>query len=593
MRKCTQKGPAGKLTAVGLYGMHRAKKLDKVLKMDERQLLEAASGRTILIIEDNEMNREILVDFLEDQYHILQAENGKEGLELLEKYADEISAILLDVMMPVMNGYEFLEHKGKVEAYGGIPVIVTTASNSVDDEIKCLQLGATDFVTKPYNNEVVRNRLNSAIRLRGSIAILDEVKIDNLTGLYSVKFFYRNVENILSRFPDNHYIIVCSDIEKFKMINERYGRLQADDLLAYTARTLMERLPGCVIGGRIRADVCAFLLRDAVEEDITDVLINEIAAGAPVPNTVIDYGVIDADTDHSCQILCDRAMLALDSIKGKYGIYHASYNDDIRKKLLMEQHILDGMEEALAQHQFQAYYQPKHDLKTDRTGGAEALVRWIHPELGFMNPGMFIPLFEMNGFIRRLDYYIWEEVCRFLSERKKAGKRVVPVSINMSRRDFDAPDLVEKLIGLLDQYELDHNLLHLEVTESAYVDNPDHIYHMINELKTKGFSFELDDFGSGYSSLAILNTVPFDVMKLDMSLIRQDDPTDDESVLAFTVKLAKMLHMKTVAEGVETEAQADRLHSLDADYIQGYYYSKPLPRDQFEAYLDKEDCPEE
>ena len=257
----------------------------------------------------------------------------------------------------------------------------------------------------------------------------------------------------------------------------------------------------------------------------------------------------------------------------------------MRNLQLREHQIEENMESALAERQFVVYYQPKHDLHTDVTGGAEALVRWTHPELGFVSPGQFIPLFERNGFITSLDFYIWEEVCKELRHCLDEGLPAVPVSINASRMDFDVPDLAGEIAALADKYHLDHSLLHVELTESMYSDNPGKIEKTLEELHNNGFHIELDDFGSGYSSLTSLNTLTLDVMKVDMSLIRQASATGDYSILRFCSLLADNLRLKTVVEGVEDAEQVAALKVLGCDYIQGYYFSKPLPPKEFEEYL--------
>ena len=215
--------------------------------------------RTVLVVEDNEMNREILSELLMDEYDVIQAENGLVGLEELEKNGGNLSAVLLDVYMPECNGFEFLERKRQDGRYDSVPVIVMTGSGSVDDEIRCLELGATDFVTKPYNIEVVKNRMKSVIRLRESAAMLNRLEQDALTGLYSKEFFSHNAGVVLQSNPDAAYDIICSDVNNFRTMNERYGRDRCDRFLRSLAETLLQIIPGVIIGGRIGADVFAFL----------------------------------------------------------------------------------------------------------------------------------------------------------------------------------------------------------------------------------------------------------------------------------------------------------------------------------------------
>ncbi len=540
--------------------------------------------RTVLIVEDNEMNREILRELLADEYDVLEAENGLAGLEKLVSRGEEIALVLLDVYMPVYNGFEFLARKQSDPRFDAVPVIMMTASGNVDDEIRCLELGASDFITKPYNAEVMKNRMRSLIRLRESSAMLGRLESDALTGLNSKEYFYHLLTDLLRANPSLRCDLVCSDVENFRAMNDRYGTAQCDRFLRGLANSLSERLPGLLFGGRIGADVFAFLIEHR-EDDWTDVLLRENEDPA-FGRFVVKYGVYEnVDPALSAAAICDRATLAIAKIKQSFGTNVARYDDAMRQAQLREHQLEQTMEAALAGREFVVYYQPKHDLHAGQPGGAEALVRWISPEMGFVNPGQFISLFERNGFITNLDFYIWEEVCAELRRCLDAGAPVVPVSVNVSRRDFEVPDLAERVAALADRYRLDHSLLHIELTESMYSDNPGQIARTLEALHANGFPVELDDFGSGYSSLTSLNTLPLDVMKIDMSLIRQASATSDYSILRFAVLLADGMRLKTVVEGVETEEQVAALKVLGCDYIQGYYYSKPLPAAEYEAYL--------
>lgn len=540
--------------------------------------------RTILVVEDNEMNREMLVALLEDEYDVLEAENGLKGLEQLEEHHDKISLVLLDVYMPECDGFEFLKRKQSDPAFDSVPVIMMTASNTVEDEIQCLELGASDFITKPYNVGVMLNRIKSIIRMRESSAMLSRMELDGLTGLYSKEFFYHNVEQVLRANREAHYDVVCSSIENFRAMNERYGRAYCDRYLRSLAKEIGNRLPDMVLGGRIGGDEFAFLIKHQEDSGWTGVLAldNKEAKGVKF-NT--KFGIFaDVDHDLPATAICDRATLAMGRIKRKFNAYVSWYDDEMRQMQMRKHQIEENMQTALEERQFLVYYQPKHNLHTDRTGGAEALVRWIHPELGFISPGTFIPLFESNGFVTQLDFYIWEEVCRELRRCVELGLPAVPVSINVSRMDFDVPDLAGEIARLADRYEVEHSLLHIELTESMYSDNPE-IARTLEILHDNGFIIELDDFGAGYSSLTSLNTLRLDVMKLDMSMIRHATATNDYSILRFATLLADGMRLKTVVEGVETKEQVAALKVLGCDYVQGYYYSKPLPAAEFEQYI--------
>jgi EAL domain-containing protein (putative c-di-GMP-specific phosphodiesterase class I) len=244
------------------------------------------------------------------------------------------------------------------------------------------------------------------------------------------------------------------------------------------------------------------------------------------------------------------------------------------------------MESSLENGEFKLFLQPKYNVKQDKIDSAEALVRWFHPEVGFISPGLFVPIFEKNGFITMLDLFVWEEACKEVARLRELGLPQVPISVNASRLDFDLEDLPERFAELADKYGVDHRLMHVELTETAYSDNPD-VVKMLATFKELGFSTELDDFGSGYSSLVSLNTLPLDVMKLDMSMIRKATELDDFRIVESTINLARVLGLKTVVEGVETAEEAARVTEMGCDYIQGYFYSRPLRKEEFEEYLEK------
>lgn len=541
-------------------------------------------GKKILVVEDSDVNRSILVAILESEYDVIEAINGEEAYTLLEQNRDDIAVILTDLEMPVMNGYDFISKVRAEHRYNSIPIVVTTASSEIHVEVRCLKIGASDFVSKPYNPEVVRHRVRSLIKLKESTAMLNTLERDSLTGLFSKEFFYQRVTDVVTQNPDSDYQIICSDIENFKVVNEKYGSNEGDRVLAYLAEAFAKTVPGFEMAGRIAGDRFA-VLKKRTENDNFDEIIHEININAPVPNVVVKFGIYEVDRNYTAHGMCDRALLAVETIKGRYGINYLIYDDKLRMDLLKQQQIIDNMEKALEEEQFKVFFQPKHNLCKDMTGGAEALVRWIHPEHGFMNPGEFIPLFEQNGFIKRVDEYVCVQVCKTLDKWRKENRKIVPISINLSRRDFDSDDLSLAITSVVDRYKIPHEWLHIEITESAFSDNPVRIAEVVNKLHDAGFVIELDDFGSGYSSLTTLSSMSIDIMKLDMSLIRNDKPGEGKNALEFSMQLAKMLDLKTVAEGVETEEQVERIRSLGGDYIQGYFYSKPLPCDQFEEYL--------
>ena len=549
--------------------------------------------KTLLVVNDAVTMQE-LSQILSQSGGIIRAQNGREAMEILEYSYEEVAIVVTELIMPEVNGYDLIQLMKRNKKYREIPVVVAASKEVLqkdeDIEAKCLELGAEDFIWKPFIPSVITSRVRSLIRLRESTAMLNSLEKDSLTGLYTKAFFFKKVEEYLFEHPTQKYIMWVSDVQGLKVINEKYGLDKGDGVLRTMAEYGVRNTPGFLFGGRIEGDKLAALMRD-MDQEIVETIINrnDSQTPFPVPNVVIKHGIyrIERMINITPQGMYDRAMLALQKIKGKYGVFIAQYDDELRKELLLKQMIVGNAGEALEKGEFTVYYQPKHDFRTDKTSGAEGLVRWNNPDFGFLSPGVFIPIFEQNGFISQLDYFVWETVCKTLKKWQTDGIPVVPVSINVSRRDFEVEDLAERILNLVDKYQLSHDMIHIEVTESAYSDDPERIKRVVKKLHDNGFVIELDDFGTGYSSLIALSSMDLDILKLDRSIIQNDIPGSEKNILEFSMQLAKMLHLKTVAEGVETKEQMERVSELGGDFIQGYYYSKPLPANEFAQYLVK------
>ena len=285
--------------------------------------------------------------------------------------------------------------------------------------------------------------------------------------------------------------------------------------------------------------------------------------------------------------MCDRAHMALNTVKGRYMTRYAYYDENMRELLLEEQTILRDMDFALEENQFCIYLQPIYSLKADKPVSAEALVRWIHPTKGVLSPGRYIPLFERNGFIVQLDRFVWECACKFLHARQEKGLPIVPISVNVSRLNFYNDDFFDTIVRLLRKYHLEPWMLKLEITESAYTDNPYQLLNVMKKFQNYGIKILMDDFGSGYSSLNMLKNVIVDTLKVDMNFVQDlENSKRAAAIVEAVVQLAKNIHMGVIIEGVETKAQIDFLESIGCDLIQGYYFSKPVPEEEFVKLLD-------
>ncbi|MBK5199995.1 MAG: EAL domain-containing protein [Spirochaetaceae bacterium] len=541
--------------------------------------------RLILIVDDNPINRKVLSNILKDNYRFIEAENGQEALDILEERQGEVSAIFLDLTMPVIDGFEFLKIRLQNEGLLSIPVIVQTQKEGVDAEIRCLADGASDFLTKPYNPKLLLHRLENIIKLRENESFITIVQHDTLTGLYNTEGFYTKAEQIINAHPEKAYTILCADINQFKIISQIFDDNVGDEVLKYVGTALKTILGPSSIVARFSADRFHALVDYKIDPlKITNYL-HDLLLKAPAANLLhIQIGIYENDIlyEHNIKSMCDFSRMAIASIKGQYGKIFAFYNISDYDKVLKDQRMTSQMDRALAEKQFKVYFQPKVEIESGKIIGAEALVRWIHPEDGFMNPGQFIPLFESNGFITKLDKYVWEEVCKIQRDCINAGLSVVPISVNVSRNDIYDDDLVGFFKSLLAKYNLPSYLLHLEITETAYTQGQNKLIPIVKALSESGFYIEMDDFGSGYSSLNMLSELPVDMIKLDMLfMMNRAKNTNRKSVIHLIISIAKELDLDVIAEGVETEEDVRYLKSVGCKLAQGYYYAKPMKFDNF------------
>ena len=550
----------------------------------------ATGKRTVLTIDDNVLNQEILKDMLSDHYDVLQAGNGEDGLAMLQEHLTEIAVVLLDVNMPVMNGYDFLEIVKSDPLLSEIPIIVATGTNSTDEEKRCLALGANDYVIKPYDGSIILSRIANIIRLKESVATISVLQYDECTGLYTLQAFNHYARKAIDQNPDKDFSAIIFDVERFKLINEMHGEEKGNQVLQSVATVLRDFSSQTDVFGRFGAARFLLLKETLPKNDMDKWIENLFEAmreACGVKGVSFRAGVYDIpDHDISLSVMYDRAISAMNSVGFDFEIRHAYYDLDHEEYEKRLARLESDMREALEKDQFLVYYQPKHDVGTGQLIGAEALIRWMHPEYGFLPPNEFIPLFERNGFISYADGYVWRRSCRNLRGWIDEGIRVVPISVNVSRCDFDYPNYLDIVSRSVNHYHLRPELLHIEVTETLFADyRQSEIIRILKRCQEAGFRVELDDFGSGYSSLNALSELPLDVIKLDMSFIKNIEDEKKMRVLASCINLAKSLDLRTVCEGVEKEEQVKILQELGCDRIQGFFYSKPIPEAEFRQYL--------
>lgn len=550
-----------------------------------------AERKKILLVDDNLINLQILDRILSDSYDTIFATNGALALETVAKTGDEIGVILLDIIMPEMDGYEFLKRFAEMPQSKTIPVIVTSQLDNDESEVKALTLGAYDFLAKPYRANIIKQRIKNVLNLKETATFAYKAERDALTGLYNRDAFFRHVRRAINAAPEKHYTLVTFDVERFKLINDIFGVDEGDKLLKFLGDAVKNNVPEGALCTRLVGDNFVIMLVSDEELKFCDAdfePMEQLLKDYPLNiNISVKFGVYYVRRPNAAvSVMCDHAKLACESIKGKYDVRFAFYDDSMRGAILLEQEISNDMWRALHEEQFEVYFQPKCDLDTGYIAGAEALVRWKHPEKGFLSPAQFIPIFEKNGFITDLDIYVWDKVCASIREWADSGLPTIPVSVNISRVDIYNPNLVDILVKTVKKYNVPVDSLHLEITETAYTENPKQIVEVVDKLHKLGFSIEMDDFGTGYSSLNMLNELPLDVIKLDMRFLQSENGEDRKSnIINFLVSLAKWLGLSVVAEGVETLEQVLFLRSMSCNLGQGYYFAKPLAKSDFEQML--------
>lgn len=442
-------------------------------------------------------------------------------------------------------------------------------------------------IERDYRHENTYRSVNQG-KLNGVVADY-LATYDELTGIYNKQAFYAKTKEMLLDNPDKNFDLLRINIERFKVLNDLFGESTGDKLLRYIGKFLKEiNLPLCV-SGRLYADnfvVCY----EAGKGDSRRMIntLQMVADSFAINNrTILSFGLYRIDDKTlPVSVMCDRANMALWKAKGNFKNPYCEYDEKMRQQVLKEQKIINAMERAIQNKEFTLYLQPKYDIEKGTIIGAEALVRWISLENGFISPGDFIPVFENNGFVYEVDKFIWEESCRYLRKWLDEGREVHPISVNVSRIDLYTPKLVQHLVNLREKYQLPSQYLELEITESAYTEDPEQIITITRQLREAGFVILMDDFGTGYSSLNMLKDIQIDVLKLDMGFLKSSDySAKGGNILTAILKMAESLKMQTIAEGVETKEQVEFLKSIGCRYVQGFYYSKPLPVGEFEKLI--------
>ena len=418
-----------------------------------------------------------------------------------------------------------------------------------------------------------------------------ETNLTNLTRLLNRRaFFYKSAE-ILKDNPDKKFAIMVMDISNFKMLNEFCSHETGDEILVYIADIFRDYWKReFTVVSHFRADIFAMMTPFTQKEDLVQIAmdIHSRVDAFQLPYKVLaSIGIcIASSPDMATSNMVDYASIAKQSIKGKFYAKYAFFDDKMYQNMLLEKKIENDIVDGLQSGQLQAFIQPKVDMRTGEIVGGEALVRWLHPTEGLISPGRFIPVLEKNGLVIDVDYCVWTQVFRWIHSRLESGKKVVPISINISR--MHAHDIVftDRLIRLSEEYHVPASLVILELTESSFLTNTDGMFGSMLELKKHGFMLSMDDFGTGYSTMTMLKNQPVDEVKVDKGFIDDIENENAQIILENMIHMLKALQKKIIVEGVEYPLQQEFLLKHDCNYAQGFLYHKPMPVSAFEALLD-------
>lgn len=448
---------------------------------------------------------------------------------------------------------------------------------------------------KRYSYIYIDERVDVIVGTREDITEFSEK--DVLTGGYNRWGFIRTTERLLNEVPDRtKYAVLFFNVKNFKAVNELFGVESGDVVLQNIFRTLTHSKLSPVITARVESDhfVCLIEKKNLDFEELTSVCDNKFVKDGKRMNLIIRCGIFYVE-EKPMKILgmIDRAKLAKRYITDEYVQPYMVYDHSMQVAYIDKAKLAGELQEGIAKEQFKVYYQPVIDTKTGKIASAEALIRWIHPDKGFISPALFIPALEENGHISELDFYVLKKVWQFINDRCENNKFVVPISVNLSWMDFYDEIMMEKILKEMDCFRENgrEHMARFEITETSYAAIRENRSGILESLRIKNAKILLDDFGSGFSSFGMLQDYDFDILKIDMSFIRKiGENPKTKSIVHSIIGMAHEIGIKTVAEGVETEEQVSFLRQSGCDYIQGYYYSKPLPEEEFVEFLEKADA---
>lgn len=569
----------------------------------------------ILISDSNPENRKIFAKALEEKYLIIEAESGDETLQILVKNNYSIDLMIISDKLSDRADVDVLKNLKNSYYLNDIPVMLI--ADGIEENIQSVyDIGILDCISANMNKAAIIRRVENALMLtareKNFIRIISEQKkefddnnfqfqdIDQLTGTLNINGFRKRAEYPIRNNPNEKYVMWFCDIKKFKFVNDLFGYEVGDRLIRYWAGLVVKLIGDNEACGRFSGDTLVTLTKFKGEDDIRknfDIVCNKVCNYLIRPgtsyNVEIAAGIYELKPEDmsnpNINQMFDWANVAQKSVKNLSGNQLGIFGEEMWRKQWRELVISQSIDSALENGEISVWLQPQYNFVTDRIIGAEALCRWTHSSLGWISPGEFIPILERTGQIAQLDYYIWEQACKLMRKWLDQGSFIpVSVSVNISRIDLLDDRIYSRLTNLLKKYDIPASMLRLEITESAYMSKPEVLIGVVDKLHELGFTVEMDDFGSGFSSLNMLKEVQVDVLKMDLRFLQNEKNGNGDKggkIINAVIRMAHELTIPVVAEGVETKQQALFLSNVGCALMQGYYFSKPLPVEEFEELV--------
>ncbi|MBE7380817.1 MAG: EAL domain-containing protein [Leptolyngbya sp. SIO1E4] len=574
--------------------------------------MHAEKMPSILVVDDEPDNFDVIEALLNgEEYDFYYAPGGQQALSQLTHFQPDV--ILLDVMMPDMDGMEVCRHLKRMPEWSTIPVIMVTALTAKEDLAKCMAAGADDFISKPVSRIELRARVKSMLRIRRQYQTLSDfnrqlestvqqrtselyqrIFQDPLTQLPSRAFLLQHLQTVLQ---DHHheFALVYLGCDQFKLINGSLGHDIGEQLLVEIAKRLNTHLrPGDLLT-RTGEDEFCFFLDQVSDQGSVSLFVQKIlqdfdeafaVAGFEIYVTACIGVALSSDgytQSHEPLQDADTAMYqARLRGKGRYQVFDRQMHQRFMERLTLE----NDLRRALERQEFVNFYQPIVNLRTGQITGFEALVRWLHPELGMVSPGRFIPCMEETGLIVPVGMMVLQLACQQLNQWNQAGWSDLTISVNLSVRQFAHPNLITEIDQVVTETHINPELLRLEITESAIMEDAKAAVDVTQELRSRRMQLSIDDFGTGYSSLGYLNQFPIDSLKIDRAFVKEiGTPNNKSEILQAIIGLGEALNLNLIAEGIETPQQLAHLQALGIQYGQGYFFGKPLNSKKATALL--------